>query len=392
MSKIRTEKKVSVAAVIFIFSAISGTLAPLRTAAASAGGPRAGYRGDYQNQKDREGTIKLTSDLVSLNVSAIGRDGRPLKSLSKDHFTVYEDGVKQTITHFAAVEEPFTLMLLLDISGSTAEQILLMKRAAKGFLAELRPRDRIGVIVFSRRVETIADFSRSRQEVSRQIDNIATTEGYEDQRFTADTGTSFYDALYYAAGESSLKRVEGRKAIICMSDGVDSTSRLQYSDIASVVENSSASVYFLEWDTEDANLDLVSRDPSDPQYANFSQSQLDRYFTHFDPDPDSENRLLPRNALPPDLRAQINRGLYEIAGQEIGQAAERTGGRVYPVRGLEDLAGVFKQVAAALRIQYSIGYYSTNPLHDGKWRTVRVGISLLGAVVRTRSGYRAPNR
>jgi VWFA-related protein len=388
MSKVRIEAKLSVAAVIFILGAISSTLAP-HPVAASAGEAGASYHDRYQ---DREGTIRLTSDLVSLNVSATGRDGRPLKSLSKDNFTVYEDGVKQKITHFAAVEEPFTLMLLMDISGSTAEQILLMKRAAKGFLAELRPRDRIGVIAFSRQVLTIADFGESREQVSRQIDDIATTEGYEDQRFTADTGTSFYDALYYAAEESSLKRLEGRKAIVCMSDGVDSTSRLEYSDIAAVLENSSASVYFLKWDTEDANLDLVSRDPSDPQYANFSQSQLDRYFSHFDPDPDSENRVFPRNALPPDLRARVNRGLYEIAEREIGEMAERTGGRTYPVRVLEDLAGVFKQVAADLRVQYSVGYYSTNPLHDGKWRTVRVGINLLGAVVRTRSGYRAPSK
>src|SRR5437588_9569580 len=88
--------------------------------------------------QDQDEPIKLKADLVSLTASVTERNGRALRSLKATDFTIYEDGARQRIEHFAATEEPFTLLLLLDISGSTADDIELMKRAARNFLAELR--------------------------------------------------------------------------------------------------------------------------------------------------------------------------------------------------------------------------------------------------------------
>lgn len=341
-------------------------------------------------QSDQDEPIRLKADLVSITASVTDRSGRALKSLKAEDFTIYEDGVKQQVTHFAATEEPFTLMLMLDISGSTRDDIALMKRAAKNFLAELRANDRVGVIVFSRDIEMIAEFTDTRARVESEIDLIATAEGGDSYQFTTKTGTSFYDALYLAVEDSPLKDAEGRKAIVCMSDGVDSTSLKAYKGIAAMVEKSQASIYFLELNTEQATLAGLLKPQTDAGYVNFAQSQIDRYYDTYDKD--SIERHRPRKLIMPETLREINEGLYKIARRELREMSERTGGRDYPVRSLFDLADVYKQIADDLRSQYSISYYPKNTAHDGRWRAIRVETRSPGATVRARSGYRAPGR
>ena len=340
--------------------------------------------------QDQDEPIRLKADLVSLTAAVSDRSGRVLRSLKADDFTIYEDGARQHIEHFAATEEPFTLLLLLDISGSTSADVELMKRAARNFLAELRFDDRVGVIVFSREVEMIGEFTDPRARVIAALEQIATTPGSATSRFSTATGTSFYDALYLALEDSPLKQVEGRKAIICMSDGVDSTSMKTYTSIAPSVERSQASIYFLELNTEEATLEGLLKDRSDPDHLNFSPSQLARYFDEFDKD--SLDRVRPRETLSPLVKREINTGLYDMARREMSEMATRTGGHNYAVKTLADLSGVYKQIADDLRSQYSLSYYPTNRSHDGRWRQIRVEVKPPGAIVRTRSGYRAPEK
>jgi Ca-activated chloride channel homolog len=336
-----------------------------------------------QQSRDQDEPIRLKTDLVTVTASVTGASA--IKSLKADDFAIYEDGVKQKIAHFAATEEPFTLLLLLDISGSTRDDISLMKRAARNFLGELRFDDRVGVIVFSREIEMIAEFSDPRAKVATAIDAMASTEGEEGHKFTSNTGTSFYDALYLAVEESPLKKVEGRKAIVCLSDGVDSTSKMKFKEIAPLAEKSEASVYFLEMNTEAATLQGLLKPKIDAGYVNFSQRQIDRYYAEYDPE--SLQRFRPRETLSPETIREINAGLYKLSRRELRLLAERTGGRVYPVKLLSDLNGVYKQVADDLRSQYSIGYYPSNKSRDGQWRTIRVETRAREATVRARSGY-----
>ncbi|HSB09605.1 MAG TPA: VWA domain-containing protein [Blastocatellia bacterium] len=340
-----------------------------------------------QQQSDQDEPLRLKADLVTVMASVTDSSGRAVKSLKAEDFSIYEDGVKQKVAHFAATEDPFTMLLLLDISGSTSEDIELMKRAAKNFLGELRFDDQVGVIVFSREVEMISEFTDRRSEVSAAIDGIATAAGENGARFTPNTGTSFYDAMYLAVEESPLKQAQGRKAIVCMSDGVDSSSKMKFKDIEPLIEKTEASVYFLELNTEEATLRGLLKPKSDAGYINFSQSQIDRYYAAYDPD--SVERFRPRATLTPEATREINAGLYKLSRRELRTVAERAGGRVYPVKSLSDLAGVYRQVADDLRSQYSIGYYPTNKAHDNTWRTIRVETSARGATVRARSGYRA---
>jgi Ca-activated chloride channel family protein len=342
-------------------------------------------RAQEQQPRDQEQPIRLKTDLVTVTASVTGANVSPIKSLKADDFAIYEDGVKQKIAHFAATEEPFTLLLLLDISGSTRDEIALIKRAARNFLGELRFDDRVGVIVFSREIEMIAEFTDPRAQVSSAIDGIATTAGEEGYRFTTNTGTSFYDALFLAVEESPLKQVEGRKAIVCMSDGVDSTSKMKFKDIAPLAEKSDASIYFLELNTEQETLQGLLKPKTDPGYVNFSKSQVERYYAEHDPD--SIERFRPRETLSPETIREINAGLYKLSRRELLALGERTGGRVYPVKTLTDLTGVYKQVADDLRAQYSIGYYPSSKTLDGRWRAIRVETRVRGATVRARSGY-----
>jgi VWFA-related protein len=342
-----------------------------------------GARAQDQQSQDQDEPIRLKTDLVTVSASVTGASA--IKSLTADDFVIYEDGVRQKIAHFAATEEPFTLLLLLDISGSTRDDVALMKRAARNFLGELRFDDRVGVIVFSREVEMIAEFTDPRAKVATAIDGIATTSGEEGHIFTSNTGTSFYDSLFLAVEESPLKKVEGRKAIVCLSDGVDSTSKMKFKDVAPLAEKSEASVYFLEMNTETATLQGLLKPKIDAGYLNFSQKQIDRYYAEYEPE--SLQRFRPRETLSPETIREINAGLYKLSRRELRLLAERTGGRVYAVKLLSDLNGVYKQVADDLRSQYSIGYYPSNKSRDGQWRTIRVDTRVRDATVRARSGY-----
>lgn len=335
--------------------------------------------------QDQDEPIRLKTDLVTVTASVSAANAGAIKSLKAEDFAIYENGSKQKIAHFAATEEPFTLLLMLDISGSTRDEIALIKRAARNFLGELRFDDRVGVIVFSGDVEMIAEFTDPRAVVSNAIEGIAVIEGEDGHRFTRKTGTSFYDALYLAVDESPLKQLEGRKAIVCMSDGVDSTSKMKFSDVAPLAEKSDASVYFLELNTEDKTLQGLLKPKSDPGYVNFSPGQIDRYYAEHDPE--SLQRFRPRETLTPDTMREINAGLYKLSRRELRTLGERTGGRVYAVKTLVDLTGVYKQVGDELRSQYSIGYYPSNKARDGSWRSIKVETRAPGATVRARSGY-----
>jgi Ca-activated chloride channel homolog len=337
-------------------------------------------------QEEPEG---VKSGNVSLEVGVSDRSGNGLKSLAEKDFTVYEDGVKQRIVRFSPIQAPFNVLLLLDLSGSTENEIGLMKSASEEFVSDLRGGERVAVATFSNGGQMVADFEDDRKVTRQKIEGISIPAATEGQRYTADSGTSFYDALDFAIKSSPLAQAEGRKAVICISDGVDSSSTLKYSDVAVELEKSGTTLYFLALDTEKENLSLVLKDPNDPDYANFSRSQLERYFDRFEPDPYAPDRQIPRNQLSRELRTKVNAGLYEIARQQMTQMAEHTGGKVYPVSGASDLPPAFKQVVTDLRSQYSIEYHTSNPAHDGLWRTIRVDVDVPGAIVHTRSGYLA---
>lgn len=331
-----------------------------------------------EKNEDQFATIRVETDLVSIDVTVSDRDGkRGHAGLRAEDFVVYENGVRQKITNFSAGDVSFNLVLLLDTSGSTRGEVTLMRRAALRFLNEMRPQDRIAVIQFNRDVELLQDLTADRSKVEKALD-----------RLQDGSATSFYDALKLTIDEV-FSKVSGRKAIVALTDGVDSYGYTTYDQLSPEIERTGASIYFLELDTEPFTIEGFSRECSSRDYLAFSGKQLKKYVReHLEGG--SESNYDNHCSLSKLERLQINRRLYESARKELREMATQTGGRVYPVKGLQELEPAYAQIADELRMQYSLGYYPSNEKHDGKWRTLRVEVKRQGLSARTRPGYRAP--
>jgi len=336
---------------------------------------------EKQGKQSDIGTIRFNTDLVTVDAIVTDRNGdRITAALRPSDFTIYEDGVRQTINSFSATDAPFNLVLLIDTSGSASHEVELMRRAALRFLDELRPRDRVAVIQFSKEVELLKDLSSDRAEIEEAL-----------RLLKPGTGTSFYDSLKLAIDEV-FKGVEGRKAVVALTDGVDSFGYTTFNQILTEVESSNILTYFLELDTEEFTQAGMTRDCSDERHFEFSRKQFKKYLTEYGKDGKgavmSENQ--PHCMLSQLERMQINRRLYESARRELREMADKTGGRVYPVKDLKQLEPAYSQIAAELRTYYSMSYYPTNEKHNGKLRTLRVKVNRPGLVAKTRPGYRAP--
>jgi len=330
------------------------------------------------NKDEQMATIRVDTDLVTLEVAVTDRDGkRSSTGLRAEDFAVYEDGVRQKIASFQAAEVPFNLVLLIDTSGSTRDDVGLMRRAALRFLDELRPKDRVAVIQFNKQIELLKDLTSDHAKIEDAL-----------SRLTPGTGTSFYDALQLTIDEV-LGKVEGRKAVIALTDGVDSFGYQTYEQILPMLEKDNTSLYFLELDTESLTEAGMTRDCTDENRFEFSHKQLVKYFQDYGR-AGSASYLGGHCTIPSGDRAEINHRLYESARREVREMANKTGGRVYPVKQLHQLDSVYTQIAAELHTLISIAYYPSNERHNGKWRSVKVDVKRPGFSAHTRPGYRAP--
>ncbi len=336
--------------------------------------------GKPQKIEEQEGTLRINTELVSIDVNVTDRAGlKNAPLLRAEDFAVYEDGVPQRVSNFSTTEVPFNLVLLIDTSGSTSDDLALIRRAALRFLDELRPQDRVAVVAFSEPIELLEDLTSSREKVEQALG-----------RLQPGTGSAVYDAVLLALDEV-LKNVQGRKAVIALTDGVDSFGQSTYEQLLPAVERSGAALYFLEVDTEAFTEAGMLRDCYDNSHFEFSAKQLKKFYAETE-SPVNKRRIRfdTHCIIPKDERKQINHQLYESARREMRVMTDKTGGRVYPVKTLEQLGPAYERIAAELRTQYSIGYYPTNDRHDGTWRKLRVEVRRQGWVAKTRPGYRAP--
>lgn len=326
-------------------------------------------------QKPREEPlVELRSDLVSFTVSVVGSKGESLNRLTRDDFIVYEDGERQHIAHFATVEAPVDIVLLLDTSGSTRGELKAIQRAAGRFIERMRAQDRVAIVTFHREAILQQDFTRDRARAIGALRNLQ-----------AGSATAFYDALAVVADEL-LRSASERKAIIALTDGVDSASVYDFSEAAKRLERAAVAVYVIELDTEAFVIEGIRRGE-----LTLSPAQLERYRRTYRP---QDLPLRYRNPFffTEGELIEITRGLYRLAQRELRQLAERTGGRVYRLRHLASLDEAYAGILAELGTLYSIGYYPSRPERDGRWRSVRVEVTVPGARVHARSGYWAPSQ
>jgi Mg-chelatase subunit ChlD len=151
---------------------------------------------------DESGTIKLDTTLVTIPASVIDRDGRFVPFLTKRDFHIYEDGVEQHIENVESVNSPFSVVLVVDTSNSTAFRHEDMQAAAMEFVEQLRSEDKVMIVTFDDNISEWCDFTNSREEIRRAI--------YRTKR---GGSTKLYDAVDTVVRDA-LSRVQGRKAVV----------------------------------------------------------------------------------------------------------------------------------------------------------------------------------
>lgn len=292
--------------------------------------------------KPEDDEIVLNSAVVNLNVSVTDRSGLALANLKKEDFEVFENNERQAVEFFAPSTTPFNLVLLLDLSGSIKDKLDVVKAAALRFIDVIGPQDKVAVLTFTHEVRVVSQLTANRDILRKRIKEIERPEG----------GTAFYDAMWWAMLDTLRGTAGQRNAIVVMTDGVDSSldrynpaeTRVTFNQLAHKLEESDVIVFPIYLDTE--------------------------YEEVF-------------------VRGNGSSESYAMARTQLEKIAELSGGQYFKAEQAKDLSGVYKQVAAALRTLYSVGYYPTNSERDGTYRRVRVGVTRPNAAVRSRKGYYA---
>jgi hypothetical protein len=191
---------------------------------------------------DENEVIKVETNLVTMPVSVLDRDGRFISGLQQKDFKIFENGTEQKVDYFQSVEQPFTVVLLIDVSPSTRYQIDQIHNAAIAFVNQLRPNDRVMVVSFDDEVHVLTYPTNDRNQLRNAINTAQFGEG-----------TSLYEAVDQVLNKE-LNRVQGRKAIVLFTDGVDTTSRrADLEGNLRDVEETDVLIYPVRYDTERDN-------------------------------------------------------------------------------------------------------------------------------------------
>jgi len=320
---------------------------PGRSAGQGAGAPPAGA-----GKPPAEGVIAIDTTEVLLPVTVRDQTGQFVTTLTADQFQVFEDGREQPISSFALKRMPVHVVMLIDTSSSVLPELEDFKASAWRFVSQLDPADRICLIRFDDRVELVQDWTSNRVTLRRALN-----------RLTTGMFTHFNDALFLAAREQ-LGSIKGRKAIIVLTDGIDSgRGGVRFERAFRSIVEEEVPVYVLSKTRIQSNHEL---------------EQLRFY--------EQSNRSL--NGVRIDgIRLTLSE--LEASERNLARLAEETGGRIFLPDRFDQLDEVYQQVADELRSQYLIFYTPTDAVRDGRYRSVRVKVRPPRLHVTTRFGYYA---
>jgi VWFA-related protein len=234
------------------------------------------------------------------------------------------------------------------------------------------------------RVEVLSQLTDDRKELRKAITSLGSS-----------AGTPFYDALQRIATDifrdPPTDEFRGRRAVVALTDGVDSTSDADYQSARARLLRAGVASYFIQVNTEDYVEDRLLRDCEDDGRLTLSAKQLQRYRQVYFPKSRPED-YAEFCRLGQFERMQISRDLYNLARREMDDLARSSGGRNFVAASLQDAQAAFARVAVEIGTQYSLGYYPTNKNRDGKFRAIRVEVQGVSSkpLVRAREGYYAP--
>lgn len=292
--------------------------------------------------------IKINTVLLNVPVVVSDRDGRNITGLKKDDFSIYQEGVKQTIEFFANTEEPMNVAILIDTSYSTKEVLGSMKKAAKSFVGTIGPQDKGMVLSFDYEITTLSKLTSKIDELRGGIDGATTTSltGPSNPEDLMPPGTLF-DAIYRVINKD-FAGAKGRKAIIILTDGFEGGKKIEGAELKASLTESDTIVY---------PIIFVSR---------------------------GTIRLLPKNQKTVTLDELLNYAPY------MRYCADLTGGRVFSAD-TSDFSTAFQKIADELKRQYVIGFYPTNA-EGGKSANITIKVNRDGAVVRSKKTIRLKPR
>jgi VWFA-related protein len=300
-------------------------------------------------------TVKIDTSIVRLNIGVVDRKGNSITTLNQSNFKVFEDGVPQDISRFQPTIAPFSLVMILDMSGSTLPMRQVMKQSAFRFIDALSPNDRVAVVEFYDKINLRNDFTTDRRTIANSIE-VSNGRGK----------TQFYKAIDFAlnklAGEGNR-----RKAIIVLSDGVDTSVR-------------------------DGDRDYLTK-LADDQISESIKPETNDILNRVLNKADALGVTIYPLALPTGDPAKLadptprQVEMYRAARARLQLVADRSGGTLHKINRLEEMGVLYAQVAAELRTLYTIEYQSHNDKRDGKWRAIAIEVDNPDVVARTRQGY-----
>ena len=322
---------------------------------------------------DADEVIKIETNLVTMPVSVLDREGRFVTGLQQKDFQIFENGVAQKVDYFQSVEQPFTVILMIDVSPSTAFQIDEIHDAAITFINQLRPSDKVMVMAFDERVHVLTQPTNDRNELRWAINQAQFGDG-----------TSLYEAVDSAINQE-LKRIQGRKAVVLFTDGVDTTSRrANYQSTLTDVEEVDALFYPIRYNTQRGMFAGGGRRGGGGYgYPQRRQGGLG----------DIVGIILGGGQFPPISMGGGGRGAgnssqeYETGERYLEALAQSSGGRKFEAEDTTNLDAAFAGIAEELRRQYSLGYYPDNVGQRGDRKQIKVRVMRPNLVVRAKTSY-----
>lgn len=308
-------------------------------------------------QQSAEGfRFRSAVELINVNATVTDSTGRFVSGLSRQDFEVFEDGVRQTITHFSSERVPVSLGIVLDISGSMAgERFRAAEEALRRFMFDLlAPEDELFLMTFNSRVDLVSDWTSDRHQIMKAL-----------SRIRPRGGTALYDGVAEAVPMAQGGHHK-KKALVVLSDGVDNDSQTRLNALQGMIRETEVLVYAIGIDTTGGRYTSRGSYPNQPRVG----------FPFPFPIPQ-----------PPRGRVILS-GADEIDVQALRDITDDSGGRTEVTRGLAGIDTATASIADELSRQYSLGYVPPRP-KDGRWHTIEVAVDSNLYTVRHRRGYLA---
>ncbi len=326
---------------------------------------------------DEGDVVRVNTTLVTLPVSVTDRDGRYIPNLRKEDFRLWEEGVEQNVAFFSSVDKPFSVVLMIDTSGSTRFRLEEIQDAAIAFVNQLRQDDRVMVVSFDDQIKVLSEFTSDRSRLRNAI-----------RRTEPGDGTKLYDAVDLVMNQR-LNSESGRKAIVLFTDGVDTTSR--HASFASNVrdaEELDALIYPVQYNTYVDQMGGGSGWPGGGgRWPNSNADILGQILGGVFGRGGGRSAGGGGGGRRGGGGVGSSRHDYETATRYLHELAERTGARNYEADSTQNLSSAFAQIAEELRRQYTLGYYPKSPAQAGQRRQIKVRVNQPNLAVRTRDSY-----